>query len=133
MNPRTPREESRHPHEPAMSDDADIPFGFTSRLPLRPEPSTEEEWEAFWDSIDRELRRQPKKQRKVIYAAYLRSAEWGRTRDLALEYYGGNCCLCHSTDNLEVHHRTYERLGRERLADLTVLCDPCHERYHLAA
>lgn len=29
-----------------------------------------------------------------------------------------------------MHHRTYERLGRERPADLTVLCESCHQRYH---
>lgn len=28
----------------------------------------------------------------------------------------------------ELHHKTYERLGRERDDDLEVLCKPCHER-----
>jgi replicative DNA helicase len=31
---------------------------------------------------------------------------------------------------LEVHHRTYERIGQERSEDLTVLCDVCHGLFH---
>jgi hypothetical protein len=31
---------------------------------------------------------------------------------------------------LEVHHRTYERLGRERPEDLLVLCEKCHAVEH---
>jgi hypothetical protein len=34
---------------------------------------------------------------------------------------------------LEVHHRTYERLGDERDEDLEVLCTRCHEQHHIAA
>ena len=34
------------------------------------------------------------------------------------------------TDNLEVHHRTYERLGEELASDLTVLCNRCHHVHH---
>lgn len=112
--------------------DVDIPFGYSHRLPKRPEPSTEEEWEAFWDGLERELRHRGKN-RTANYNTYLRSPEWRRTRELALDYYGDRCCLCNATTALQVHHRTYERLGRERLADLTVLCDTCHERHHLAA
>jgi len=29
-----------------------------------------------------------------------------------------------------VHHRTYERLGRELAGDLVVLCSACHRRHH---
>jgi 5-methylcytosine-specific restriction endonuclease McrA len=31
-----------------------------------------------------------------------------------------------------VHHRTYIRLGRERAADLTTLCQACHDIVTLA-
>ncbi len=64
------------------------------------------------------------------YEDYLQSDVWQRTRDLALEYYGERCCLCNSADNLNVHHRTYERRGNERLVDLIVLCRDCHASYH---
>lgn len=64
------------------------------------------------------------------HADYLNSDIWQRTRRLALEFYGGACCLCNSNLDLNVHHRTYERLGDERLADLIVLCRDCHAKYH---
>ena len=28
---------------------------------------------------------------------------------------------------LELHHKTYERLGRERIDDLELLCSSCHK------
>jgi hypothetical protein len=34
---------------------------------------------------------------------------------------------------LEVHHKTYERLGDERDEDLEVLCARCHEQHHITA
>lgn len=33
-------------------------------------------------------------------------------------------------NNLEVHHRTYERVGNERPADVIALCKACHEKHH---
>ncbi len=68
--------------------------------------------------------------RESPYDEYLRSPIWQRTRELALEYYGRKCCLCNSSERLNVHHRTYERRGHERLADLIVLCRDCHAGYH---
>ena len=38
---------------------------------------------------------------------------------------------CPQTRGLEVHHRNYERLGRERPEDLVVLCRRCHKLEHL--
>jgi hypothetical protein len=37
---------------------------------------------------------------------------------------------CRSKDGLQVHHRTYERLGEEVPEDLTVLCLSCHNQWH---
>lgn len=31
---------------------------------------------------------------------------------------------------IHVHHRTYERIGQERIADLEVLCAGCHAKHH---
>jgi restriction endonuclease Mrr len=67
----------------------------------------------------------------MSYAEYLRSPEWRRTRAAALERAGYCCSLdVTHTDDLEVHHRTYERLGRELAIDLVVLCRPCHRVHH---
>jgi hypothetical protein len=61
---------------------------------------------------------------------YLRSEHWRETRAAALERAEHRCQVCNSAKQLDVHHRTYERLGEERPADLTVLCRTCHDRHH---
>lgn len=33
-------------------------------------------------------------------------------------------------ERLDIHHRTYTRLGHERPADFLVLCRRCHKRQH---
>lgn len=64
------------------------------------------------------------------YFDYLRSDEWEETREQALMWACERCQVCNSPDRLHVHHRTYERVGCEDLADLTVLCAECHRTYH---
>jgi hypothetical protein len=69
--------------------------------------------------------------RAMSYRDYLHTLEWRRTRAAALQR-AGNCCsldMTH-TEGLEVHHRTYERLGEELALDLVVLCRACHRLYH---
>lgn len=63
------------------------------------------------------------------YSDYLRTAHWQRTRAAAIDLYGSSCVLCGGIP-VDVHHRTYERRGRERLDDLIVLCHACHTRHH---
>jgi len=63
------------------------------------------------------------------YATYINSAEW-RLKARAAKEQAGECALCTSTTSLEVHHRTYVRLGREHPNDLIVLCHRCHARHH---
>jgi len=65
-----------------------------------------------------------------LYDAYLRSADWARRRKAALLAAGHACQLCKSTAHLEVHHNTYERVGRELPSDLIVLCARCHAKHH---
>lgn len=69
---------------------------------------------------------------RLPYRLYLKTQHWKRIRALALDRYGDSCVLCNQRP-VDVHHRTYERLGRERLDDLVVLCDPCHATYHQQA
>jgi 5-methylcytosine-specific restriction endonuclease McrA len=61
-----------------------------------------------------------------FYAEYLQSDLWARVRTAALRRAGYRCSACGASRNLEVHHRTYERLGGEAWADLVVLCHGCH-------
>lgn len=69
----------------------------------------------------------------ISYEEHLASPEWRVLRRLALEAAAHRCVICDGTRNLEVHHRNYERLGEERLSDLTVLCEDCHSVFHHAA
>lgn len=65
-----------------------------------------------------------------VYEKYLQSPEWAAKRDQALERDARRCRACNSPEKLEVHHRTYARLGHEDLNDLTTLCESCHEHFH---
>ena len=41
------------------------------------------------------------------------------------------CYCCGSDDRLDLHHRTYKRLGRERInVDLICVCRNCHNGAH---
>lgn len=67
------------------------------------------------------------------YADYLQSPHWKAVRTVALYWAGRRCQVCNSDDSPEVHHRTYERVGAEQPADVTVLCGTCHYLYHKRA
>jgi hypothetical protein len=68
--------------------------------------------------------------RTMSYEQYLRTDHWLKVRDAAIKRASFRCALCNSEVNLHVHHRTYERLGRELPGDLTVLCSACHDKFH---
>jgi hypothetical protein len=70
--------------------------------------------------------------RRLPYAEYLKTTHWQRVRALALEAAAHACELCSATESLEVHHRTYERLGFERPNDVIALCADCHRDHHKA-
>lgn len=68
--------------------------------------------------------------RNPAYARHLKTTKWNQTRKAALQRAGYRCQVCNSPDSLNVHHRTYERLGHEHPMDLTVLCRVCHKIFH---
>lgn len=65
------------------------------------------------------------------YREHLSSPSWLAKRQARLEIDGHRCQTClhdGSQWRLEVHHKTYERLGNEDvLRDLITLCSQCHE------
>jgi 5-methylcytosine-specific restriction endonuclease McrA len=63
------------------------------------------------------------------YSEYLRSAEWQQRRILRLEKDNYKCGDCGVTAT-DVHHLTYERIGKEILSDLISLCARCHAIRH---
>lgn len=64
------------------------------------------------------------------YRYYLTTASWQRKRQAALKAAGDRCQKCGTTQRLQVHHLSYDRVGQERLDDLQVLCRGCHELTH---
>jgi hypothetical protein len=68
--------------------------------------------------------------RQLPYPQYLLSRHWKITRQRALLRAGRQCHRCCSSYRLEVHHLTYENLGRELEDDLVVLCANCHADAH---
>lgn len=64
------------------------------------------------------------------YSKYLKSEHWLTLRGIILRLYGNHCALCRGESSLEVHHNTYERIGKELFDDLVVLCRDCHQRHH---
>ena len=74
--------------------------------------------------------------RKRAYTSYLASQTWHTKRTAALQRAGQRCQWigegerCAVTVGLHVHHVTYKHFGRERAADLLVLCRAHHEYVH---
>lgn len=68
--------------------------------------------------------------RNMPYADFLATDYWRDTRGKALAAAEFRCQVCFSDGPLDVHHRTYERRGCEKLSDLTVLCRFCHDLFH---
>jgi hypothetical protein len=67
---------------------------------------------------------------KQDYAAYLRSPHWRQMRGFVMLRCGGICEGCKTAYADDVHHRTYERLGKEDPEDLVGLCRACHAIMH---
>lgn len=64
------------------------------------------------------------------YHAYIQSPAWAKKR---AQYWATveRCCqACRLTQDLHVHHMTYDRFKNEHLSDLIGLCQYCHELVH---
>jgi hypothetical protein len=75
----------------------------------------------------------------AAYMAYMRSPAWRAFRAAWLATYDSKykvrrCYVCRISQaefgkSLDLHHRTYERVGgNERFTDLVLVCRPCHRR-----
>lgn len=68
--------------------------------------------------------------RRQEYVLYLRSAHWLLFRMSVLSTRGHQCEQCGNSERIELHHKTYERIGRELPQDVIVLCRACHRAEH---
>lgn len=66
------------------------------------------------------------------YRRYMESEEWEATKAWWRRHRGPKrrrCQVCHDR-HYDLHHRTYDRLGDERLRDLVPLCRRHHQAVH---
>jgi phage terminase large subunit GpA-like protein len=67
----------------------------------------------------------------IPYDVYLRTQHWQSLRELHFRLFGRQCQQCGAEGiELHLHHRTYERRGREAPGDLVILCKDCHAAVH---
>jgi hypothetical protein len=68
------------------------------------------------------------------YGEYLQSEDWLALRQQVLRRDNHRCVHTGKAkrpdDPLQVHHKTYERVGREDLGDLETVCLSWHRRHH---
>lgn len=64
--------------------------------------------------------------RKSRMKEYTNSSDWHELREVIIERDGGQCRVC-GNKGTQAHHRSYKRVGKENLLDLTLLCDSCHK------
>lgn len=64
------------------------------------------------------------------YREYLKTQWWYRRRNQALRDAGYRCESCETKRELQVHHKSYQRLGCEEKDDLLVVCRGCHLGHH---
>lgn len=67
------------------------------------------------------------------YREYLDTGHWQdvRKRYRESKLNKGKCVVCERKDKpLDLHHKTYKRLGNEYLRDFIYLCRDCHEKTH---
>jgi hypothetical protein len=66
----------------------------------------------------------------INYRSYIRSPAWKARRIEVIRRAKGICERCHRWPIVNVHHVTYERLGRELPGDLLGVCNLCHQEIH---
>lgn len=86
-------------------------------------------WERF-RAIQEETKSVEREERRRAYHAYLATPMWAVRRQRVLDRAGDLCEGCRRCPPVEVHHLTYERVGREMLFDLVAVCRACHEAIH---
>lgn len=104
-----------------------------SRLVVSPSaPPKKGNKQKKWHKKRRKQFQKPKKRLvwEGNYSDYLLTNHWKETRKTAIKHHGNKCHDCGADRNLEVHHLTYKRLGREKMRDLQVLCYNCHRLRH---
>jgi 5-methylcytosine-specific restriction endonuclease McrA len=65
---------------------------------------------------------------RAKYNKRISSPQWKNMKRDVAKMRGNKCERCESQFNLALHHKTYERLGKELLSDLELVCEGCHRK-----
>lgn len=84
-------------------------------------PETADEW---IESRQAQLRAHAKQR----HLANQQTGAYRELRTSRLRMAGNRCEECGANHALQLHHRHYNTLGREKIDDVVILCDQCHER-----
>ncbi len=85
---------------------------------------------AEWQQESQAVRDAETAEWRAWYNAYLQTPEWQAIRVKVLRRDRGICQGCGEAGATQVHHLTYDRVGREMLFDLVSVCRPCHLAIH---
>lgn len=82
--------------------------------------------------LNRKKRRRRKVPFKQKYLDYIKSPRWQDFRERIIRERGYRCESkgCGATNNIELHHLNYHRLGKELPQDVRLLCKKCHKEVH---
>lgn len=65
------------------------------------------------------------------YRKYLVTTHWREFRQRYISGWDGCCFVCGCRPKpVEIHHKTYDRIGNENLDDVVGLCQKCHSKVH---
>lgn len=67
---------------------------------------------------------------RKAYSDYMSDPGWRARRGRLVK---DECLACGETEDLHLHHVTYEHVGRERPWELVTLCASCHASVHWQA
>jgi len=69
---------------------------------------------------------------KTFYNQYIKGPRWAAKREAWFNAFGKYCRACGTAHGpIQLHHMTYDRLGRERMSDLVALCANCHKEVEI--
>ena len=70
--------------------------------------------------------------KQMKYSDFLKTPYWLAIAERVKIRAKNSCQVCNSTENLNVHHRSYKNHGAElyHMEDLVCLCKKCHTKYH---
>jgi phage terminase large subunit GpA-like protein len=66
----------------------------------------------------------------MSYRQYMQSEQWARVKAAYYARHRQQCRACGSKQHIDLHHRSYDRMGYETDRDLVPLCESCHAVVH---